>query len=72
MDEKLDTAMVMEAMGRNVAIELYGEIQQTLLDDAAAIFYADLSSRITRRADIVGAVTNPAYGAEYFYDLSRP
>jgi peptide/nickel transport system substrate-binding protein len=72
MDEMLDRAMLMEAIGRNVAIELYGEIQQMLLDDAAAIFYADLSSRITRRADIVGAVTNPAYDAEYFYDLSRP
>jgi peptide/nickel transport system substrate-binding protein len=71
MDEMLDRAMVMEAIGRNVAIEMYGEIQQMLLDDAVAIFYADLSSRITRRADIVGAVTNPAYDAEYFYDLSR-
>ena len=71
MDAKLDEAMALEATDRDEAIRLYGEIQQTLLDDAAAIFYADINSRITRRADIVGAVTNPAYGAEYFYALSR-
>jgi peptide/nickel transport system substrate-binding protein len=71
MDDLLDRAMIMEAIGRNVAIEMYGQIQQMLLDEAAAIFYADLSLRVTRRADIVGAVTNPAYGAEYFYNLSR-
>ena len=71
MDALLDEAMVLEATDREEAIRKYGEVQQILLDDAAAIFYADISSRITRRADVVGAVTNPAYGAEYFYKLSR-
>ena len=71
LDAELDEAMVLEATDRDEAIRLYGEIQQMLLDDAVAIFYADLNGRITRRADVVGAVTNPAYNAEYFYRLSR-
>lgn len=71
VDTLLSEAMVLEATDRAKAIEKYGEIQQILLDDAAAIFYADINARITRRADVVGAVTNPAYGAEYFYRLSR-
>ena len=41
------------------------------MDDAVAIFYADINTRIARRADIEGLEVNPAYNAVFFYRLSR-
>ena len=71
MDAMLDKAMSLEGTDREEAIRLYGEIQQLLVDEAVAIFYADLSFRVTQRADILGTITNPAYNAPDFYLMYR-
>jgi peptide/nickel transport system substrate-binding protein len=42
-----------------------------LIDDATAIFYADINTRIARRADIGGLRVNPAYNAVFFHRLHR-
>ena len=49
----------------------YQAAQRLLMDDAAAIFYADILSRVAYQANIEGLVVNPAYNAVFFYNLSR-
>jgi len=70
-DEIVDQATALEASDRDEAVRLYGEAQQMLIDDAAAIFYADIKSRVARRADIAGLRVNPAYNAVFFHRIHR-
>ena len=42
-----------------------------LMDDAVAIFYADIKSRIARRDNIEGLEINPAYNAVFFHRIHR-
>lgn len=70
-DALVDEAVAQEAIDRERAIELYGQAQQLLIDDATAIFYADLMTRSARRADIGGLNINPAYEGVFFHRLHR-
>ena len=70
-DATLNEAVKLEATDRAKAIELYGKAQQMLMDDAVAIFYADIQGRAAYRADVKGYTANPAYDGVFFYRLSR-
>ncbi|KAA3634250.1 MAG: ABC transporter substrate-binding protein [Proteobacteria bacterium] len=70
-DEVLDNAVSLEGSDRDKAIELYGEAQRILMNDAVAIFYADIETRVARRSDIRGLDVNPAYNAVFFHRISR-
>jgi len=69
-DELLDAGVELEGSDRAQAIKLYGEAQQILMDDAVAIFYADIKTRIARASNIKGMESNPAYNAVFFYRLT--
>ena len=58
-------------MTRDEAIANYEKAQQILMDDAVAIFYADIMTRIARASDIQGLESNPAYNAVFFHRISR-
>lgn len=70
-DKVLDSGVDMEGPDRAKAIELYAEAQQKLMDDAVAIFYADIKTRVARREGIAGLQVNPAYNAVFFYRIHR-
>ncbi|WP_025897168.1 ABC transporter substrate-binding protein [Sneathiella glossodoripedis] len=70
-DKVLDEGVALEGMDRKKAITKYAEAQQILMDDAVAIFYADIKGRTARRSNIEGLETNPAYAAVFFHKLSR-
>jgi peptide/nickel transport system substrate-binding protein len=59
----------MEGYDREAAVQNYEQAQRILVDDAVAIFYADIQSRVARATDIGGVQENPAYNAVFFYDL---
>ena len=61
----------MEGSDREKAIEHYREAQQILMDDAVAIFYADIKTRVARSSDIQGLEVNPAYNAVFFHRIQR-
>ncbi len=61
----------LEAADRAAATAKYAQAQHMLMDDAPAIFAADLQTRIAYRADIAGLDANPAYNAVFFYRLHR-
>ena len=42
-----------------------------LVDDAVAVFYADVNDQAGHRADIGGFVYNPSYNIARIYDLYR-
>ena len=70
-DKLIDEGVALEGSDRPTAIAKYGEAQQMLIDDAAAIFYADIKSRKAYRSSIEGYQANPAYDAVFFHRLSR-
>lgn len=70
-DKLVNDAVDLEASDRKAAIKKYYKAQQMLVDDAAAIFYADIKTRVARRADIGGVRINPAYNAVFFYRIYR-
>jgi peptide/nickel transport system substrate-binding protein len=70
-DKILDSGVAMEGPDRAKAIEAYHQAQQILMDDAVAIFYADIKTRVARRADIEGLEVNPAYNAVFFHRIHR-
>lgn len=70
-DKLVNDATALEASDRDQAIHKYGQAQQMLVDDAAAIFYADIKTRVARRADIAGLRVNPAYNAVFFHRIHR-
>ena len=70
-DKLVDDGMALEGMDREQAIAKYIEAQKILMDDATAIFYADINTRVAYRDDIEGLVINPAYSAVFFHRISR-
>lgn len=70
-DKLIDDGAALEGSDRPQAIRNYAKAQQILIDDATAIFYADIKKRIARRSNIRGLVVNPAYAGVFFYQLSR-
>lgn len=70
-DKLIDDAAALEGSDRPQAIKNYAKAQQILVDDATAIFYADIKKRIARQSNIAGLNVNPAYDGVFFYQLSR-
>ena len=70
-DATLNEGIALEGSDRDQAIANYAKVQQMLMDDAVAIFYADIKKRVARASDIQGLETNPAYATVFFYRLSR-
>jgi peptide/nickel transport system substrate-binding protein len=70
-DKLIDEGVALEGSDRANAIAKYGEAQQLLIDDAVAIFYADIKSRKAYRSNVKGYEANPAYDAVFFHRLSK-
>lgn len=70
-DKVLNEGVALEGSDRAKAIEKYHQAQQILMDDAVAIFYADINKRVARSADIEGLEVNPAYDAVFFHRIHR-
>jgi len=70
-DKLLNDGIALEGSDRKQAIANYAKAQDILMDDAVAIFYADINQRVARTADIKGLEANPAYAAVFFYRISR-
>jgi hypothetical protein len=51
--------------------KLINLLQEILVDDAVAVFYADLNDQVAMRADIGGFDYNPSYNIAKIYDLYR-
>lgn len=69
-DKLLDAGVELEGSDRKQAIKLYGQAQQILMDDAVAIFFADIKTRVARASNIKGMESNPAYNAVFFHRLT--
>lgn len=70
-DELVSAGLEVEATDRDVAVAKYAEAQEILMDDAVAIFFSDIKTRVARASDIEGLEVNPAYAAHFFHKLSR-
>jgi len=70
-DKVLDEGVALEGSDRATAIARYGEAQKMLMEDAPAIFYADIKTRVAYRSDIAGLEVNPAYNTVFFHRISR-
>ena len=70
-DRLLNEGIELEGLNRPKAIVNYAKAQQILMEDAVAIFYADIKTRVARSADIQGLSTNPAYSAVFFHRITR-
>ncbi|MBI3761999.1 MAG: ABC transporter substrate-binding protein [Chloroflexi bacterium] len=71
VDALIDEGMAVEGADRAKAIANYGKVQQILMDDAVAIFYADVKTALPTRKSVTGFTPNPAYETVFFYNLSR-
>jgi peptide/nickel transport system substrate-binding protein len=70
-DALLQVGLAAEATDRAAAVAAYQSAQRLLLDDAVAIFFADLRERLIYHASITGLRPNPAYSTIFFFDLRR-
>lgn len=70
-DALVNAGVAAEGADRALASTKYAQAQQLLIDDAAAIFVADLQGRVIHRKSVKGVALNPAYDAVLFYTLSR-
>jgi peptide/nickel transport system substrate-binding protein len=70
-DQLVNEGIALEATSRDGASAKYSQAQQLLIDDAVAIFVADLKGRVIHRKRVKGVMINPAYDAVNFYALSR-
>ncbi|WP_417674130.1 ABC transporter substrate-binding protein [Roseibium sp.] len=70
-DKTVDEAAALEGYAPEKALQKYYKAQEILMNDAPAIFYADIRTRIASSANIRGFVANPAYNAVFFKQLSR-
>lgn len=71
VDALLDEGVKQEGIDREEAIKAYREAQRIIVEDVPAIFYADIATRIVKRASVNGFVDNPAYSGIFFYQLYR-
>jgi len=70
-DKLINDGVALEGVDKVAASVKYSAAQQMLIDDAVAIFVADLNGRAIYRKDIKGVSLNPAYDAILFYNLTR-
>jgi peptide/nickel transport system substrate-binding protein len=70
-DKLVDEGAAAEGIDKAKATELYSQAQKILVDDAVAVFYADLNDQVAMRADIGGFDYNPSYNIARIYDLHR-
>ena len=70
-DQLVSDAVALEVTDRDQAIDKYNQAQQIVVDDVAAVFYADKAGQVIHRAGIKGVVPNPAYATTFFYQLRR-
>ncbi|MEH0166983.1 ABC transporter substrate-binding protein [Roseateles microcysteis] len=70
-DALVNAGVAEEARDRALAAAKFSQAQQLLLDDAVALFVADLQGRVIHRRSLKGVQLNPAYDAVLFYGLSR-
>lgn len=70
-DKLVDDGVEVEGSDRPKAIANYAAAQQMLVDDAVAIFYADIQTLRAQASDIKGVQDNPAYDGVYFFGLTR-
>ena len=72
-DKLVEEGMAVEGSDRPLAIKKFGEAQKILMDEALAIFYADISTYRVASKKIAGMDQNlnPAYEAVKYYSLTR-
>ncbi|MEM7291841.1 MAG: ABC transporter substrate-binding protein [Pseudomonadota bacterium] len=70
-DALVDEGFAQEGSDRRLAMNAFRAAQEILVEDAVAIFYADLMNRRIHRADVEYPAANPAYNAIFFYDAVR-
>ena len=70
-DDLVNRGVALEAVDRAAAAQLFSQAQQQLIDDAAAIFVADLRGRVIHRKNLAGVEINPAYEGISFFKLRR-
>ncbi len=71
-DQLIDEAQRLSGSDRAKAIELFGQAQQTLVDDTVSIYFFDQSYVRAMRADFKGYIDNPSYPhVVFFYDTYR-
>ena len=70
-DKLVNDGIALEGSDRATAIKKYQAAQRLLMEDAPAIFYADIKTRVARRSDIKGLQINPAYAGVFFHRISR-
>lgn len=71
IDSLIQSARKMEAIDRDEAARVYGEIQSILVDNCVAIPVADLSLWIVVRKELTGFRKNPAYATILFHHLKK-
>ncbi|MBW2410814.1 MAG: ABC transporter substrate-binding protein [Deltaproteobacteria bacterium] len=71
VDTLIDTGVKMEGVDRDAAIQAYQDAQKIIVEEAPAIFYADIASRVVKRSSVKGFVYNPAYNSLFYYQLYR-
>lgn len=71
-DQLIDDANALSGSDREKATEMFIQAQETLADDAVALFFYDVANTHLAGSDIKGFVDNPAYPHVVFvYDLTR-
>ncbi|MEW5721522.1 MAG: ABC transporter substrate-binding protein [Thermodesulfobacteriota bacterium] len=71
VDALLDEGVRLEGVDRAGAAKAYEEAQKIIVDEAAGIFYADISARVVKRKSVAGYQYNPAYNGVFFYQTHR-
>jgi peptide/nickel transport system substrate-binding protein len=72
LDQMMDQARELSGSNRAEAERLFIQAQETLVDEADAVFICDMANIHVVRSDIKGYADNPAYPhAVFFYELSR-
>lgn len=67
----VDQGFTLTGVNRDEATEKFQAAQRLLIEDAVAVFYADINSRIIHRADVEVPAPNPAYATVFFYESRR-
>ncbi|MEA3230282.1 MAG: ABC transporter substrate-binding protein [Thermodesulfobacteriota bacterium] len=70
-DKLVDAGTAAEGVDKAKATGLYSKAQKILVNDAVAVFYADLNDQVAKRTNIGGFVYNPSYNVAKIYDLYR-
>jgi len=71
VDALIVEGVKMEGIDRDAAIKAYEQAQKIIVEEAAAIFYADRTSYVVKRSSVKGFVYNPAYNGWFYYQLYR-